>query len=520
MTSNSHEFVERLRLYPHALRENIAYYSPTKKALLFGYFQSPLDSGEIVFTCLSNDIVAHETTHALIHGLRSRVMEPTNEDAWALQEAFADIVALFQHFTFPEVLRQHIARVRGSIEIQNLMGELACQFGQTIGVYRALRSALGYVNPQTREWNMAKPDPGDLRNTSELHCRGSIMVAAMFEAFLIVYKRRIGDRLRISTGSSNLLPNGELPSDLVEFLAQEASKTARHFLHMCIRAIDYCPPVDIDFGDYLRALITSDADLVSNDKYGYRKAVIESFRRRGILPRDAPTMSLESLLWHTPNDVEQKAFQKLFGDPHKIRKLVPEWDLTTNRRKIFEQDERGKTILKMWFKKPEALEAAKAAGLVLEKSIVKSILLDVDESPLLQINCVRPTRRIGPEGRVITDLVIEITQCRYGYLDSLVQNYVDRGEIPLAPPDFLFRGGCTLLVDPETALVRYCIYKHIMSNNRIARMQQYLNSNSDTSSRTIYMGDPRINYFRSLIYGTNLRDEALVIPFQQIHRAF
>jgi len=31
-------FVQRLRIYPHALREANAYYSPAKKALLFGYF--------------------------------------------------------------------------------------------------------------------------------------------------------------------------------------------------------------------------------------------------------------------------------------------------------------------------------------------------------------------------------------------------------------------------------------------------------------------------------------------------
>src|SRR5690606_26129295 len=30
----------RLRVYPHALREPNAYYSPSKKALLFGYFKS------------------------------------------------------------------------------------------------------------------------------------------------------------------------------------------------------------------------------------------------------------------------------------------------------------------------------------------------------------------------------------------------------------------------------------------------------------------------------------------------
>jgi hypothetical protein len=33
------QFVRRLRIYPHALRDRNAYYSPQKKALLFGYFR-------------------------------------------------------------------------------------------------------------------------------------------------------------------------------------------------------------------------------------------------------------------------------------------------------------------------------------------------------------------------------------------------------------------------------------------------------------------------------------------------
>src|SRR5687768_13628870 len=34
------EFVQRLRIYPHALRQQNAFYSPEKVALLFGYFQA------------------------------------------------------------------------------------------------------------------------------------------------------------------------------------------------------------------------------------------------------------------------------------------------------------------------------------------------------------------------------------------------------------------------------------------------------------------------------------------------
>jgi hypothetical protein len=104
------QFVRRLRIYPHALRDRNAYYSPAKKALLFGYFPVTRKDknntpGTVVFSCLSHDIIAHEVTHALLDGVHPRFNESANADVYAFHEAFADIVALFQHFSFPRVLR-------------------------------------------------------------------------------------------------------------------------------------------------------------------------------------------------------------------------------------------------------------------------------------------------------------------------------------------------------------------------------------------------------------------------------
>jgi len=104
----------------------------------------------------------------------------------------------------------------------------------------------------------------------EPHARGSILVAAVFDAFLTIYKSRTADLLRIATGGSGVLPQGQLHPDLVNRLADEAAKTAQHVLTICIRALDYCPPVDVYFGDYLRAVITSDYDLVRDDDLSYR----------------------------------------------------------------------------------------------------------------------------------------------------------------------------------------------------------------------------------------------------------
>jgi hypothetical protein len=39
--------------------------------------------GQRVFTCLSQDIIAHEVTHAIIDGIRTNFTEPTNPDVLA-----------------------------------------------------------------------------------------------------------------------------------------------------------------------------------------------------------------------------------------------------------------------------------------------------------------------------------------------------------------------------------------------------------------------------------------------------
>src|SRR6185503_11148100 len=46
-----------------------------------------------------------------------------------------------------------------------------------------------------------------------------------------------------------------------------------------------------------RALVTADYELSPDDDQGIRAAMIASFRRRGIYPSDAASMSQDSILW-------------------------------------------------------------------------------------------------------------------------------------------------------------------------------------------------------------------------------
>jgi hypothetical protein len=284
--------------------------------------------------------VAHETTHALLDGMHRRFIEDSHQDTLAFHEAFADIVALFQHFSFPEVLRQQIAKTRGDLASQSLLGQLAQQFGRAIGQYGALRDAIGEFDKKENKWKPRQPDPSDYQTVAEPHARGAILVAAVFEAFLSIYKSRVADLLRIASNGTGILTPGELHPDLVNRLANEAAKTAQHVLNMCIRALDYCPPVDINFGDYLRAIITADIDVVPDDDRGYRIAFIEAFRRRGIYPRDIRTLSEQSLSWNPVREEEQQGIFKVIASRlrffvHQLSYL-DEFPLLENVEELFD----------------------------------------------------------------------------------------------------------------------------------------------------------------------------------------
>ena len=112
--------MRRLRIYPHALRDQNAYYSPFKKALLFGYFpvlakDAYNTPGTTVFACLSHDIVAHETTHALLDGVHPRFNEPSNPGCARLPRSVRRHRRLVPAFLLSGVLRDQIAKTRGNL---------------------------------------------------------------------------------------------------------------------------------------------------------------------------------------------------------------------------------------------------------------------------------------------------------------------------------------------------------------------------------------------------------------------
>lgn len=483
------QFVRRLAVRPHALRQANAFYSPDQMALLFGYFEAEatdpgrMAPGSRVYSCLSHDIVAHETTHAILDGMHRRFNEPTNYDVLALHEAFADIVALMQHFTIPEVLEQQIARTRGDLETESTLGSLAVQFGYASSGRGALREAIGRIDEATGKWTRLKPDPSEYQKRLTPHARGAVLVAAVFDAFLAIYKSRTEDLIRIYTGGTGVLPSGAIHPDLVRRLADAASKSARHVLNMCIRALDYIPPVDITFGEYLRGIITADFDYMADDRYNYRVAFVEAFRGRGIYPRDLDTLSADTLRWQGLDHSElpkreRSAVEEQYRSIIKRLKLYSDACLyISDREELFKVTRTQRAILHGELKRAFAAAPSFAAGLGIATKGRDPRVKD------FEVHALRRSLLTTASGHQLPQVVVALTQSR---------------QIEVGGNAHTFRGGSTLVVDLLQPVVKYRIVKNIGSDTRLDRTAEFLKDVNQDPLRALLFAPDRPEPFAAL----------------------
>lgn len=245
---------------------------------------------------------------------------------------------------------------------------------------------------------------------------------------------------------------------------------AEQVLEMCIRALDFLPPIDVTFFEYLRALITADYEL-DREGHEYRVAFVEAFRRRGIYPQnvdagEAPrTLSVHTLRWTGGIDwagfseEEREAIGERYGRIIEKLKAYAQKALYIDSRKAFFDttiEHRGTLhkLLKGIFN--EAPRFAEQLGLRFDGGF------DSYEDKF-EVHSLRASMLLK-DGRHIPQVVVVLTQWT---------------EIEGAPGAALpkFRGGATLIVDlteAGTSAVKYKIMKAVDSPARQQRTAQFV----------------------------------------------
>jgi hypothetical protein len=159
------------------------------------------------------------------------------------------------------------------------------QFGEALSGVRgaSLRRSVTITPSKTR---LAEPE------FREPHRRGEILVAAMLQTFLQAYHARLST---LGRDTRNRLPAVRV--------IEEGSEIADRMLTMAIRALDYLPPTDIAFGDFVSALVTSDLEIRPDDsRYQLREHLRNSFAQFGITPSAPGPAGGEPGRWDPPLD--------------------------------------------------------------------------------------------------------------------------------------------------------------------------------------------------------------------------
>ncbi len=390
---NSHQ----LKIVPHAFAEVNAFYSRNDEALLFGYFPGH-DGKRTIFTCLSHDVIVHETTHALLDGLRQRFIDPSSPDQAAFHEGFADIVALLSVFSLHGIVEAIISRKEtNKPESENLI------LAENVSPDALKRSALfGLADQMGEEIRAARgealrrsaaldPSPKYVEDPEFLiaHRRGEILVAAVMNAFINVWSDRL-EKVRQALGEKLHL----------QYVAEEGKDVADYLLTMAIRALDYTPPVHIEFCDYLNALISADIEIRPDDsRYHFREHLRRSFEAYGIKPvqgTPSPTRMAKSSTG-TPKggNAQMPAIGKMGGQAEPGT-----WAPANTLELAYDR-----THFEPMTRDPEEV-----FRFIWENRVALEIDGGINEGAFSKVLSVRPCLRIAPDGFVLKETVAEFYQ--------------------------------------------------------------------------------------------------------------
>ncbi len=263
-----------LKIAPHAFAEANAFYSRYSESLLFGYIPK---RGYPIFTCLSHDIVAHETTHSIIDAMRPNYMRFSSPDQAGFHEGFADVIALLSVLTQKDMITFALSKWdktnRKMIRSEFLNRE-NLKFGVLFGLAEEFGSVFGKTRGEPLRRSVLLEEGNDRTRTSdelnEPHKRGELLCAATMNAFLQVWFNRFTDYIEHSATVSR------------DHIINEGAAAARHLRTIMIRSLDYVPPIHLTYGEYLVGVLTADAELYPEDHYNYRAVILEWFGRYGI----------------------------------------------------------------------------------------------------------------------------------------------------------------------------------------------------------------------------------------------
>jgi hypothetical protein len=228
--------------------------------------------------CLSRDIIAHETGHAILDGIAPDLYNSLTPQSLALHEAIADLTALLMSFRSNKLRQAVLKATNGSIADSSAFSTVAPEFGQARDpAMRYLRSLLNNKTLDREDKSLDENGIPNRVNRYEPHSLSEALSGALYTVMVRIHGSLATD---YSASGKALFVGGE------------------RFKRMILRALDYLPPGEVSFGDYGRAILA--ADQAAHPRDGQeRQWICDEFVRRALVP-DKAALEVETNVRYRP----------------------------------------------------------------------------------------------------------------------------------------------------------------------------------------------------------------------------
>lgn len=374
----------QLLVVPRAGEWANAFYERDSRSLQF-FFVTPGAGARPVYTSHSQDVIAHETAHAIIDGVVPDLYDAALPQSLALHESLADIATLIMAFRCRPLVQTVLQQTRGSIAQSSAFTAIAEQLAANLDNPRDyLRELNNDATLRSR-----RIDPTDPHSLSE------VLSGALYRTLVDMYDEIRGE------SDAGAHRGVTLQSEVGAFDATGGTGTAnqvkslwvagQRLKRMVVRGLDYLPPGEASFADYGRAVLAAD-EASHPDSPGQRKRLVREFVRRGIVAKAADlrvetnfthravgAASLETLAtsdWAAYQFAEEN--RALLGIPPGPFEVRPRLDVTKayyHRGREKATPERELLFKVSW---TEVEPAAAGAGLPPARRFVRGTTLAVD----------------------------------------------------------------------------------------------------------------------------------------------
>ncbi|MEO5579168.1 MAG: hypothetical protein ABIR58_00805 [Gemmatimonadaceae bacterium] len=301
----------QLLVVPRAGEWQNAFYERESHSLQFFFFSHP-DEDRTIFTVHSQDIVSHETAHAILDGIAPDLYNATSPQSLAIHEAIADITAVLGAFRSRQLRDRVLEQTGGSIQNATAFSGIAEQFGT------ALNKPLGHLRDLLNTKSLA-PDAlaSDGVDRGDPHDVSQVLSGALYTVMVQLHESLKDEFAFPTPASGSMVERGEAVAQLaaagfgdetsrpVAPLDAAARRVARarvalkalvvaadRFKRTIFRGLDYLPPGEASFADLGRAIIASD-EASHPESDGQREWIRGEFLRRGIV-EDLSELNVET----------------------------------------------------------------------------------------------------------------------------------------------------------------------------------------------------------------------------------